>query len=413
MNKLFTNISCLLSFDPLAKAKRAHSIEEKDLGLLRNAWIFCQSSKIKSIGTGVVPSSIRDKVQEEINLEGAFVMPGLVDAHTHTIYAGDRFTEFVQKINGSSYQEIANSGGGIQSTVRSTREASDTDLIQSTLHRIRSFEKKGVTTLEVKTGYGLSIKEELRLARLLKRISTQIESHIVATCLALHDKSPEFSDLKDYIQAAEEELLPILVKENLVSYVDAFVDKGYYTGPLIESFMLKAKKAGLGLRLHADEFSHAQGAHYAAKWGAASADHLQCASEEDAKSLAAAQTVAILLPGTSLYSGIPFADARKFIKAGCAVAIASDFNPGSSYTKNLAQLAVIGSIHCHLKSWEALAAVTYVPAFSLGLGSSKGAISVGFDADFLVYRMRGPEDWLASMGQQDPAQVWISAEQAH
>ncbi len=162
------------------------------------------------------------------------------------------------------------------------------------------------------------------------------------------------------------------------------------------------------MRLHADEFTPAGGALAAARWGAASADHLQWAGDAGAKGLAAAKTVAMLLPGTSLYTGIPFTDARPFFAAGCAVGIASDFNPGSSYLMNLAQLAAIGAVHCHFKSWQAIAAVTYVPAYSLGLGHSKGALAPGFDADFTVYDMEGIAEWLGDMGQTMPTTVWIA-----
>lgn len=408
MTVLFRNIGTLLSFQPLAKEKRGHSITQKDLGILQDAWIFCKSGKVAALGSGAVPFSIQDKVVRTQDMGGRFVMPGLVDSHTHSIFAGDRFSEFSQRLNGATYQEIAAAGGGIQSTMKATREATEEDLIERTLRHIHTFQKKGVTTIEIKTGYGLSVEHELRLARLLKKLEVQADPHIVSTCLALHDHSPEFKNLDDYVAAVTEELLPVLIKEKLVSFVDAFVEKGYFSAKQIEPFILAAKNAGLGIRLHADEFSNAEGAKYAAHWGAASADHLQWANESDAKALAQAKTVATLLPGTSLYTGIPFTDARKFTQAGCAIAIATDFNPGSSYVKSLAELAVIGAIHCHLSSAQALAAVTYVPALSLGLGERKGALSPGFDADFLVYKMRGVEDWLADMGQTLPDEVWIA-----
>jgi len=410
MSILFENIGTLLTLHPLAKEKRGHSVKESDLGILKDAWLFCEQGKVSAFGTGAVSDFIKKRAQDKRDLENAYVMPGLVDSHTHAIFGGNRYSEFVQRLNGSSYQEIAASGGGIRSTMNATRSASDEDLIQTTLHHIADFQKRGVCTVEIKTGYGLSVEQELRLARLLKNIESQTRSHIVKTCLALHDLSPEYKRSEDYINALRNELLPVLIKENLVSFIDAFIEKGYYAPQQVETFLLAAKKSGLGIRLHADEFSNAEGTKYAALWGAASADHLQCASQEDAKALARSQTVATLLPGTSLYTGIPFTDARMFLKAGCAVAVASDFNPGSSYVKSLAQVASLAAIHCHLKSWEAIAGVTYVPAISLGLKGRKGAIHEGYDADFLVYKMKGMEEWLADMGQTLPDEVWIHAE---
>ncbi len=405
MSLLFENIGSLLTLHPLASERRGYSVTQSDLGLFEKAWLFCEGTKITALGTGPTPKIFLKRAKERRDLSDCFVMPGMVDSHTHAIFGGDRSSEFVQRLNGATYQDIAKAGGGIAFTREATRQATDKELIQSTLKWIEKFQKHGVTTLEIKTGYGLSVEHELRLARLLKKLDTR--SYIVRTCLALHDHSPEFPNSFDYIEAVCKDLLPILAREDLVSYVDAFVEKGYYLPSQLERYLQTAKDLKLGIRLHADEFSNAEGAQCAARWGAASADHLQWASDEDAKALAEARTTATLLPGTSLYTGIPFTDARRFFRAGCAVAIASDFNPGSSFLYNLHQLASIGAIHCHLTSYQALAAVTYVPALSLGLGAQKGALSPSFDADFLVYKMKGPDAWLADMGQTLPNEVWI------
>ncbi len=405
---LVENIGSLVTFHSLAQEKRGSHVQEKDLGIVHNAWFFCEDGKIKSFGQSSPPRDLVQKAKHSLDAKRGLVLPGLVDSHTHSLFGGSRHHEFAQRLNGLSYQKIAEAGGGIRSTLKATRASSDEELISKTLAYCQKFLRYGVTTVEIKSGYGLSVPEELRISRLLKRVQAQCPSHLVLTCLALHDFSPEYKNPEDYVHDLIEQVLPVLVKENLVDFVDAFVESGYYTAAQVEPFMMAAKKAGLGLRLHADEFSACQGAQSAARWGAASADHLQLAGEAGAKALAAAGTVATLLPGTSLYTGIPFTDARPFLDAGCAVAIATDFNPGSSFFDKLPQLATLGAVHCKLKTWQAIAAVTYVPALSLGRGASKGALAQGFDADFSVHTMSDIEEWLADMGQTAPREVWLS-----
>ncbi len=411
MRTIIENIGTLVTMEPLAREQRVHSVNDEDLGILKNAWLLHEQGQVHSFGPMPPPPSALQQADLSIDLEGRLMLPGLVDSHTHTLFAGSRHHEFAQRLRGATYQEIAAAGGGIRSTMQATRSASDDDLIRSCQQRIEHFRRWGVTTVEIKTGYGLSVEEELRLARILKKVQTQTTSHIVATCLALHDRSPEFEDLASYIADVEKRLLPKLVEENLCSFVDTFIDKGYYAPEQLESFMSTAKKLGFGIRVHADEFALAGGTIAAARWKASSADHLQCAGAEGAKALAESATIATLLPGTSLYTGIPFTDARPFLKAGCAVAVATDYNPGSSCLMNLAQLASVAAVHCHLTPAQALAAITYVPACSLHLGTKKGALAPGFDADFAVYDMNSIEEWLANMGQTAPKGVWLQGQQ--
>lgn len=408
MSLLLENIEQLLTMEPLSKEERGHSVQNSDLGIKSNAWLFCDKGKVVQSGEGKVPNEIANRARNWKNLIGHIVMPGFVDSHTHAMFGGSRHKEFVQRLDGASYQEIAEAGGGIQSTVKATRKASDEQLCASTLKHLKDFLRMGVTTCEIKTGYGLSIEEELRMARLLKSLEDQTPMTMVRTCLALHAIP---SDMKrgDYIERVEKELLPQLAEESLVSYVDAFIEEGYFSAKELESLFQTAKDLSLGIRIHADEFTNCEGAQTAARWGAQSADHLQMANIQDAQALAKAGTVATILPGTSLYTGIPFTNAKTFLDAGCAVAVASDFNPGSSYLKNLAQLAVIASIHCHMKSSQVLAGITYVPSLSLGL-KNKGSLAPGADADFLIYEMSSYHEWLGNMGQIPPKSVWIASE---
>ncbi|MBI2602357.1 MAG: imidazolonepropionase [Deltaproteobacteria bacterium] len=413
MRTLLENIGEMITLQPLTSEQRGHSIKEEDLGRIHNAWLFCDNSTVAALGPMPVPADIRKFAGQVVDAKGALVLPGLVDAHTHTIFGGTRFDEFAQRLNGASYQEIAAKGGGIQASVKGTRQASDEELMKSAKRRLTRFLRRGVTTVEIKTGYGLAFKQELRLLKLIQVIRKNVRMEIVPTLLALHAVPADAKSAEAYVEEITKRLLPLVIENKLARYVDAFIESGYFSVEQAEPFIRAAEKGGLGVRVHADEFSNSGGAAAAAKWKAASADHLQHASKEGIQAMALSGTVAILLPGTSLYTGIPFTDARPFLEAKCAVAIASDFNPGSSFCENLAQLASLGALHCHLTSWQAIAAVTYVPALSLGLGDRKGALEIGFDADFAVYRMASLEEWLATMGQRLPSEVWLKGEKLH
>jgi imidazolonepropionase len=404
---LITDIGELITLAPLAKARRTTRVRDDDLGRERGAWLAINNGQVAAHGTGNVPSAFASWPRH--SARGGLVMPGLVDAHTHLVFGGSRADEFAMRLAGKSYQEIAAAGGGISSSMRATREASDATLVDKALAQLQRAIKLGITTLEVKTGYGLSVPDELRLLRVYKQVAARATQRLVVTCLALHARSPEHADCAAFARACAADLLPVVAKEQLATYVDAFVEAGYFSVADVEAYMQTAKRLGLGVRLHADEFSDAGGAAAAARWGAASADHLQFASEAGIKAMAAAGVTAVMLPGTSLYTGIPFTKARRFAEAGCPVAIATDFNPGSALVDNLAMLATVAAVQGGLTLPEAIAAVTYVPAVSLGLGTTKGALAPGFDADVLVYEGLGSaDDWLADCGRTLPSNILIA-----
>jgi imidazolonepropionase len=323
------------------------------------------------------------------------------------LFGGSRADEFNQRLNGATYQEIAARGGGIQSTMKATRAAPEAELLRSAEDRLARMLSLGVTTAEAKTGYGLSVKEELRLLEILQKLKGKCRQHLSVTCLALHAKSPDHPDLKSYVDHCVKELLPALAERRLADAVDAFVEAGYFSVQEVEPYCVKAKELGLAVRLHADEFSDAGAAAAAARFGAASADHLQFAADAALPLMAEHRVTAVVLPGTSLYTKIPFTNARRFADAGVPVAVASDFNPGSCLLDNLPFLATIAAVQCGLRPAEAVAAVTYVPATSLGLGRQKGALAPGFDADLQVHEVASLEEWLADAGRTPPRQILI------
>ncbi len=409
MSLLLQNIGDLVTLEPLALTGRTTRIKDSDLGRLRGAWLAAENGKVLATGTGPVPAAY-SKLRK-VDAGGKLVMPGLVDAHTHLVFAGSRADEFNQRLNGATYQQIADAGGGIQSTMKATRAAPDAELIRSAEERLARMLAFGVTTVEAKTGYGLSVTEELRLLEVLQKVKSQAKQHISVTCLALHAKSPDHPDLRSYVGHCVAELLPAIAKRQLADAVDAFVEKGYFSVDDVEPYCLKAKELGLAVRLHADEFSDAGAAAAAARLGAASADHLQFASDAALPLMAEHRVTAIVLPGTSLYTKIPFTNARRFADAGVPVAVASDFNPGSCLLDNLPFLATVAAVQCGLRPAETVAAVTYVPATSLGLGRRKGALAVGFDADLQIHQLATIEEWLADAGRTLPRSVLTASAQ--
>lgn len=404
---LFKNIRELVTMKPMTQSGYSVCKSHEDLGIMENAWMLIDGSKVQATGSGSVPDEIlSDPSVTTIDTRGSLVMPGLVDSHTHPVFAGNRSQEFAMRLNGLSYQEIAAQGGGIRSSMTNTRKADSESLANAITAHLNQFMSWGVTTAEVKTGYGLSVDEELRQLSIIKQLKSRSQVHMVTTLLALHALPPEFSTYQDYVSHISDQLLPVVAREQLAEFTDVFIENGYFQVDHCEQYMEKARDLGLGIRVHADEFSDAGGASAAARWGAASADHLQFASDSGLKAMAEARVTATILPGTSLYTAIPFSNGRRMADAGCAVAIASDFNPGSCYISNLPMLAALAGLHGKLKTWEVIAAITYIPARSLNIGHRKGALAKGYDSDFLIHPAGDHYAWLADMGQTRPTEVW-------
>jgi imidazolonepropionase len=408
---LIQNIGQLISFAPLVKAKKFVGITQSDLGAQSNAWVAIRDGKIEMTGSGALPEVF--KSYRVIDAKHQLVVPGFIDAHSHPIFAGNRSQEFAQKLAGKTYQEIAAAGGGIQSTVKATRNASKLELAELTRQRLDHALRTGVTTIEAKSGYGLSVEHELKLLEVLNEVRQSRHQHVEVTCLALHAVPFDQTDKKKYIDSIARELLPEIQRRALAKWVDAFVEKGYFEPQDCDSYFARCRELGLNIRIHADEFADSGAASAAARWSAASADHLQMASAQGIRDMAAAGTVAIILPGTSLYSKIPFTNARRFIDAGCAVAVATDFNPGSCLLDNISLAATIAAVHCQLSGAEALAAVTWIAARSLRLEDRKGALVAGYDADLLVMPMHSVDEWIADLGRRNPQLVLCAGEVVH
>lgn len=312
------------------------------------------------------------------------VIPGLIDCHTHLVFSGNRAHEFAARCGGASYEEIAKAGGGIQTTVNATREASEEELFSLGRARIEEAHRFGIRTIEVKSGYGLTLESELKILRTIRRLQEATpEVTLIPTFLGAHDFPRELSR-ENYINLLITEMLPAVASEKLAAACDVFIDVGYFKREEGRQILEKAKALGLSVKVHADELANTESAKLAVDLGALSADHLLKVSAEGIQALAASETTAVLLPGTAFYLKAPHAPARALLDTGARVAISTDFNPGTSMTLNLPAVMTISALYLGMTRSELFAAVTYNAARALGIHERKGSLEVGKDADFFV-----------------------------
>lgn len=358
----------------------------RDAGAIEAASVAIHQGKIAAVGPA---AEIRRqfRARKRIDASGKTVVPGFVDPHTHPVFSGTRESEFVARIEGKSYLEIAAAGGGILSSVRGVRGATQESLAESVRMRLDRFLALGTTTIEAKSGYGLSHEDEIKSLRALRDASRGHAVEVVATFLGAHEFPPEFRGEKrgEYIRLLRQKMIPEVAKKRLASFCDVFCEKGVFELEESRAILGEAKKRGLRVRVHADELFALGGAELAADLGAASADHLVQISDRGIRRLREAKVVAVLLPGTSYFLRLEKdAPARKLIEAGVAVAIGTDFNPGTCYTQSMPAILNLACVRLRMTPEEALAAATINAAHSLGLADKIGSIEAGKQADLLV-----------------------------
>lgn len=384
MSKLvLTNINQLVTCRGSAPKK---GMQMSDAGIISNGCVVIDSGVIIAEGRHKdISRQIDLSEYKEIDCSNNAVLPGFVDSHTHFIFGGYRSEEFAKRINGMSYMDILKSGGGISSTVKATRQSSLEELINSGLNRADSMLRFGVTTAEGKSGYGLDRDTELKQLEAMKVVDIKHTVEIIPTFLGAHTIPEEYKDRPDdYLEFIVEEVLPLVKKENLAEFVDIFCEKDVFGVDQSRRYLQKAKEMGFRLKLHADEIVQLGGAELAAELEAVSADHLLNASEAGVKKMAKAGVIATLLPCTAFNLKEEYANARFMIDSGCAVALATDFNPGSSFTNSIPLVIALASLHMNMNINEIITALTINGACSLGVEDRIGSIEAGKQADILV-----------------------------
>ncbi len=370
--------------------------------ILTDGGIVIEGEQIVTLG------KFTDLEKEHSNIhliEGEQVLlPGLIDCHTHMCFGGSRAGDYAQRVGGKTYQEILKNGGGIHDTVRKTR-AESLEELQSTLSKRASRHlSEGVTTTEVKSGYGLSVEVELKMLRAVKNVNAQHSIDLIPTCLAAHVCPKEFDGTKSYLEYIIKELFPVLKSEQLANRIDVFVEDGAFDTELSTWYLQEAKKAGFELTLHADQFSSG-GSAVAVNLGAVSADHLEASTDEDIERLANSDVVCTVLPGASLGLGMHYSPARKLLDKGCCVAISTDWNPGSAPMGDLLiQTALLGAAE-KLSIGECIAGITIRAAKALRL-TDRGSLSSKLLADMIAFPTGDHREIFYQQGKLKPSVVW-------
>jgi imidazolonepropionase len=323
--------------------------------------------------------------EEVVDATGGCILPGFVDPHTHPVWAGSRADEFNRRLLGESYMDIARAGGGINATVRATRQASFDQLTEDARGRLDVFLEHGTTTLEAKSGYGLDLDTEIRILRVISSLQQTHPVDLVATCMAAHEVPPEYRDDPDaFVRLVTDEIHPEIARRELAEAVDVFCEEGVFSLDQTRRLLADAAQLGWQIHLHADELTPLGGAQLAVELGALSADHLVCITRDGIRALAGSDTVAVLLPGTSFFLRSSYAPARDLIHAGCAVALATDCNPGSSPTESMPAILALACLGMGLTVEEAISAATLNAAAAIGRSSEIGSIEEGKRADLIV-----------------------------
>ena len=377
--EVFRGIGKLVSLASAA-ARGGRHVTDADLAAIENAALVSENGKIKWVGPEAkLPPVYRKK--RAVDLKGRVVIPGLVEPHTHLIFGGNRSAEFEMRNQGVGYQKIAEAGGGILATVRATRQASEKQLAAIGQKRVDRFVKQGVTTIEVKSGYGLSLDEELKILRAAKSLK---RARIVPTFLGAHAKPAEFETADTYLDYLIQTALPKVKKEKLATRVDAFVEKGYFSADSARRYFLAAKKLGFGGSIHADQMTLSGGARLAIELGAQSADHLVQLGSDEIAMLAKSDVTCVLLPSADLYMDCAYPKAKELMAAGARVALSTDFNPGTSPSQDVALVGVLARVRMKMTLAETLVAYTVGASHALGLAKQIGSLEKGKACDFAV-----------------------------
>lgn len=383
--------------------------EMRDLGIITDGALLVRERRIESVGTRREIEALIAADCQVIDAGGRVIMPGFVDAHTHPVFAGNRADEFEMRASGATYQEIAAAGGGIRATVRKTRAASEDELVASGKRYANWFLRSGTTTVEAKSGYGLSLADELKMLRAIRRLNEATPLRYVPTFLGAHTIPDEYlNDRAAYVALIVNDLLPRVVAEGLAEYCDVFCEAGAFTPAESRRILRAAQRLGLKSRVHADQLSLSGGAQLAAELQAVTADHLEQVDAAGIAALKAASVQPVLLPASVLLIGAPrYPDARAMIEAGLAVVLATDFNPGSSPTPSMLLVLTLASTQMKMTPAEAITAATINAAYSLGRGAESGSLEPGRPADFVIHDCEDYRELAYFAGLEHPLAVYV------
>ncbi len=381
MRLVLKNIGSLLVIDQ-DPAPWVAGKDMASLGTLSDAWLVIENGKIACYGEGEVIPFSDDEV---LDCGGGMVMPSFCDSHTHLVYAGSREQEYEDKIRGLSYEEIARRGGGILNSAKLLSKTSENELFEQSLPRAREIMRSGTGAVEIKSGYGLNTKDELKMLRVIRRLKEETDLTIRSTFLGAHAVPANYkSDQDKYVQLVIEEMIPAVAEEGLADFIDVFCDRGFFTVEQTGRILESGAEYGLIPKIHANELDYSGGVQVGVKHHARSVDHLEFVGEEELEALQKSGTMPTVLPGASLFLGMKYAPARMMIDAGLPLALASDYNPGSSPSGNMELVMSLGIIQLKMLPFEVLNAVTRNGAYAMGLEDTHGSITPGKAASLII-----------------------------
>jgi len=385
MKVVIKNIAELVQVEDHIQEKVSGSSMKK-LGTIKDAFLCMEDGIITDFGLMENWQGIDNwNNTEVIDADGGMVFPSWVDSHSHLVFAGTREGEFVDRINGKSYEEIANRGGGILNSAKKLSQTNEDELYEQAAIRLKELIKMGTGAIEIKSGYGLSTESELKILRVIKRLKNTFPITIKATFLGAHALPVQFkNNKKDYLKLIEEEMLPKIAKEGLADYIDVFCEKGYFSVEDMERIVNTGKHYGLIPKVHVNQFNIIGGIPSAVKLGALSVDHLEVVNQEDIDALKNSTTMPTLLPSCSFFLNIPYAPARKMMNEGLPVCLASDYNPGSTPSGNMNFVVSLACIQMKMNPEEAINAATINGAYAMGISQSEGSIAKGKKGNIFI-----------------------------
>ena len=381
MKTLILNIKQLVQTE-LSPRKWVAGKDMARLGILENAYLLVEEDKIAGFGKMVYAGG---DIVKEIDATGRLVMPSYCDSHTHLVYAGSREIEYIDKIRGLSYEEIAKRGGGILNSCERIRKASEEELFDAAYDRIQEIAGFGTGAVEIKSGYGLDTESELKMLRVIRRLKAETPLLIKSTFLGAHAVPLEYKGRQtEYVDLIINEMIPMVAAEELADYIDVFCDKGFFTVEDTDRMLNAGMKYGLRAKIHANELDYSGGVQVGVKYNAISVDHLECMGEEEIACLLESETMPTVLPGAAFFLNMPYSPVRKMIQAGLPVALASDYNPGSSPSGNMKFIMSLGCINYKMLPEEVINATTLNSAYAMGVEEEAGSIAVGKLANFYI-----------------------------